>query len=73
MQTEKLLRQHKQIRTLWLFFKDATVKYKMKKKKKSNKGLPSAFGGSGVALDIGGPEGGGVAFMVGGGPVGGGP
>lgn len=41
--------------------------------KETNKNLPSALGGGGVALAIGGPVGGGVGFMVGGGPVGGGP
>lgn len=35
--------------------------------------LPSALGGGGVALPMGGPVGGGVGFMVGWGPVGGGP
>lgn len=36
--------------------------------------LPSALGGGGVALAIGGPEGGGgVGFMIGGVPIGGGP
>lgn len=39
----------------------------------NNKDLPSALRGGGVALDIGGPMGGGMGFMVGGGPVGGGP
>lgn len=34
---------------------------------------PSAFGGSGVVLGMGGPVGGGAVFMAGGGPVGGGP
>lgn len=35
---------------------------------------PSALGGRAVALEMGGPlGGGGVAFMAGGGPVGGGP
>lgn len=37
------------------------------------KDLPPVFRGGGVALDIGGPVGGGVGFMVGGGPVDGGP
>lgn len=35
--------------------------------------LPSAFGGRGVALGMGGPRGGGAVFIDGGGPVGGGP
>lgn len=35
--------------------------------------LPSAFGGRGVVLDMGGPVGGGAVFMAGGGPAGGGP